>query len=294
MALTTSAGVLLALASAASWALGATLYQRLGEVSAFGLNLVSTVLGVLLLLPLVLHAPGPLPGNDALLELAVSGVLGIAVGDTLFFLALQRLGAHAVVVLSMLAPVVTVLLSLLLLGERPAPSAWVGAGAVLAGVSVVLGRRLLAPAEGRSEPLGLLYGGGAVLVMALGTVAAKHGVAASDATSATLVRMAAGAAALALGGALGGRLRGWTMPLLRGPRLSSLLVAVVVVTFGGFWCLHAAMQRVDLVLAASVHATEPLFVLPLAWWMLGERPSVSAWLGTALAVGGVVTLFAAS
>src|SRR5258708_20024571 len=66
--------------------------------------------------------------------LALSGLLGISLGDTFFFAALRRLPAHQLVILMLLAPVVTLLMALCLLGERPALVSRTGIGFVLRGV----------------------------------------------------------------------------------------------------------------------------------------------------------------
>ena len=82
-----------ALASAASWAIGSILFKRIGEtVTPFGMTLSKGAVSSLLLGG-VLFATGygDLPG-EALGLLLLSGMLGIAIGDTLFFAALQDLG----------------------------------------------------------------------------------------------------------------------------------------------------------------------------------------------------------
>src|SRR6185436_1142524 len=50
--------------------------------------------------------------------LVASGVIGIALGDSFFFKALQDLGPHLLVVLVLLGQVLTVLFAILFLGER--------------------------------------------------------------------------------------------------------------------------------------------------------------------------------
>lgn len=286
-------GIGLALVSALSWAVGSTLYKRLGEdVPALGLNLITSVLGLLLLLAVVATSGGPhLPGSAPWL-LACSGIIGITVGDTLFFKALRDLDAHAVVVLSMLAPVLTIGLAVVWLGEQPRPQAWAGIALVLCGVGAVLSTHLAGSAPGRNRR-GVGFGLGAVVAMAAGTVVAKEGLVGVSALDATCVRVGAGTLGLVAVALVRGGLSAQLAPCLRPQVLPRLLIGVAVVTLGGFWALHASLQAIDLAVAASLHATEPLFVLPIAAFWLGERVTTRAIVGASASVAGVVVLYAA-
>ena len=287
----TPVGISLALASAAGWAVGSVLYKRIGErLSAYGLNLASSALGCVLMLAVAgLPAPASIDGAS-LLWLVASGTVGIALGDTLFFLALQDLGAHALAVLACLAPVLTVALAVVVLGESPGPGAWVGIGLVLVGVAGVT----LAKVQGggtRTTRRGLWFGLGAVVAMAVGTVLTKRALGSVSAADATIVRLGASALGLALAGLATGRLRSAVAPLSDLRLLAGLLAAVATITLGGFWALHAALQRIDLAVAGAVAATEPILVLPLAAWWLRERVALAGVIGTLFAVAGVAVLY---
>jgi drug/metabolite transporter (DMT)-like permease len=287
----TPLGVSFALLSALSWAVASTLFQRIGDaISPLGLNLFCSGLGLLLLAVVVVVGGGADVDGRALAILAASGLIGIALGDTLFFAALQELGAHAVVVLAMLAPVLTVALAVIALGETPTPRAAAGIALVLVGVFVVL-RSRAGEVDARSTRRGLGFGLGAVIAMAVGTVVAKEGVETVSALDATVVRMAAGTLGLLGFGAARGALRAWLRPLADRALLGRVALAVVVITFGGFFGLHAALKHVDLALAAAANATEPLFVIPLAAVFLGERVRAAGVVGTAIASGGVALLY---
>ncbi|MBM4344057.1 MAG: DMT family transporter [Deltaproteobacteria bacterium] len=288
-----SVGIALALVSAASWAVGSTIYKRLGrDVPAIGLNLVTSLLGMVLLAAATIAGGGPhLPGSAPWM-LALSGVVGITVGDTLFFLALGRLDAHAVVTLTMLAPVLTIGLAVAGLGERPAPFAWLGIALVLGGVGAVLSGQLRASAPALARR-GLGYGLGAVVAMAAGTVLAKVGMRDTSALDATLVRVGAGTLGLAAVAAVRGGLVRALAPCVRPSVLPTLLAGVAVVTLGGFWALHASLQAIDVAVAATLHATEPLFILPIAAAWLGERVTWRSIGGAAASVCGVALLYLA-
>ncbi len=288
-----SFGIALALVSALSWAVGSTLYKQLGDdVPALGLNLATSLLGLVLLVAVVVAGGGLQVTNPDWWLLAGSGLLGITVGDTLFFRALRDLDAHAVVVLSMLAPVVTIGLAVAALGERPQPLAWFGIALVLGGVGAVLSTHLGEASAARARQ-GVAFGLGAVAAMAAGTVVAKLGLRGVSALDATLVRVGAGTIGLVAVALVRGGLGRQLAPCFRPHVLPRLLAGVAVVTLGGFWALHASVQAIDLAVAASLHATEPLFMLPIAAFWLGERVTARAVAGAVASVVGVVLLYTA-
>src|SRR5450830_1420406 len=104
-------GMAAALGSAASWAVGSVLFKMLGDkLQPIPLTFAKGVVGAIMLgLALIFVGPRSIEVLPLLL-LTLSGSLGIAIGDTFFFMALRNLGAHTIVVLLTLGQVLTVLL----------------------------------------------------------------------------------------------------------------------------------------------------------------------------------------
>jgi drug/metabolite transporter (DMT)-like permease len=286
-------GALAALGSAASWALGSVLFKQLGEaLQPVVLTATKGIAGAVML-AVVLRALAfqPVPPG-ALVLLVLSGLLGIAVGDTLFFMALNRLGAQAVVLLLTLGQVLTVLLAVVWLGERPEPVAWAGIALITGGVTTVMWPRLRGDA-GHSETLGVLLGLAAVVCMAVSTVIAKQAMdAGSNSAQATLVRMAAGTAGAVLLGAAVGQRMSSLKPLLV-PRFAGFfLLSVAVVTFGGFWLSLVAINNAGVAVANTLGSLEPVLVLPFAAVLLRERITPPVLAGSFAATTGAVLLAA--
>ncbi|PIQ37514.1 MAG: EamA family transporter, partial [Lysobacterales bacterium CG17_big_fil_post_rev_8_21_14_2_50_64_11] len=90
-------GEILSLSSAVVWAVGVILYRRLGDtLPPLRLNFLKNMVVLAALMPITLWAEGfALPALSAVEWALVlgSGVLGIAVADTLYFGALNALGA---------------------------------------------------------------------------------------------------------------------------------------------------------------------------------------------------------
>ena len=291
-------GIGAALGSAASWALGAILFKRIGErMSPLAMTLAKAVVSVIFLgIALLFLGFSRIAPHD-LWMLVASGLVGIAVGDTLFFAALQHLGPQTLVVLMMVGQVATALLALVFLGERPSPKAWVGIGCVIVGVAIVLWANLSGERQ-RSRTRGIVLGLLSVACMAVSVIFAKQGLDGGAAVSETMqqtmqgtcVRMLAGAVGIALFGLLTGQLRAWFAEGRNARLAGSFLFAVCVVTFGGFWLSLLAIRHVDVAIANTLNSLEPVFVLPLAAILLKEKITALQVVGTLTALAGVIVL----
>ena len=86
-------GELAALTCALCWAIAARIFRNLGDqFSSVSLNFWKGLISILMLLVIVPFVPGSfVMTNDLVFWLALSGVVGIGIGDTFFFLALKKL-----------------------------------------------------------------------------------------------------------------------------------------------------------------------------------------------------------
>ena len=283
-------GITAALASSASWALGSILFKRLGEtLSPLAMTLAKGTVSIILIGVVLCFTGFSELTLEPLLLLAASGILGIAIADSLFFEALQDLGPHALAVLMMLGMVITPIMAVLFLGESPTRLAWAGIVLVVAGIGIVL-HAIFTGGEERSSVRGAILGTLSVICMAVSMIIAKKGLASISAMQATFIRMVAGTVGMLLCGILMGRLGKWMLPF-REPRLLGLfVVSVCVVTFGGFWLSLVAIKYVDVSIAYTLNSTEPLFILPLAVLILKEKVTLRALLGTIVALAGIACL----
>jgi drug/metabolite transporter (DMT)-like permease len=222
--------------------------------------------------------------------LSLSGLLGISLGDTFFFAALRRLPAHQLVILMLLAPVVTLLLAFSFLGERPGLVSWIGIILVLSGVSLTFKGKIEADQEAQQHGLGLLFGVLSVLSMAGSVIIAKIGLQDVSAMEGTFLRLFFGFAGMLVAGLVRRELRNWLVPLGQAGLRWRFLFAVVVVTFGGFWLSLDAIKRLDVSIANTLLATEPVFALPLAVIWLRERATGAAVVGAVVALCGAGVL----
>ena len=283
-------GIAAAIGSAASWSVGALLFSRLGEsLSSFAMTLVKGAISVVLLGAMTLLVRGYSDiGSQAYSYLALSGLLGIAVSDTFFFSALKELGPRAVVLLATLGQVVTVLLAVVFLGERLPVWGWVGIALIISGIAT--GVFPEKSQEGKSSLRGIIYGLVSVLSMSVSVILTKKGLDGVSTVYATLIRMLAGTLGMLLIGILTLRLKKWVTPFGNRSLVVRFVVAVCVITIGGFWLAVVAFKYTSVAVATSLISTEPVFILPLSVVFLKEKLTTRAVAGAVIAVAGVVAL----
>ncbi len=185
-------GELFALAAALGWAGAVILFRKSGEtVPPLALNLfrvsVSSVLFAGLLWGTGRPFFGVAPWGDYVI-LMISGIIAIALSDTLFHMCLNRVGAGVNAIVDTLYSPFIIIGAWLMLGERVGP--W-----QIGGMCLIVGGVLVAtqvtPPEGvqrRKLVTGVLLGVGAMASLSFGIILAKPVLNHSDVIWATAVR----------------------------------------------------------------------------------------------------------
>lgn len=287
------AGGLAALASAFLWAVSAILFRRItDDLSAMAINLAKGMVALFCLGGLLLAGGAALDVNStSALALALSGIVGICLGDTLYFLTLARLGPRLTLLLGSLIPVTTAIIAVLFLGEVVTVVAWLGIGLTIAGVTYVLWQRTPTQHGVEAWRSGVFFGLLFVAANALGIIASKVGVQEVPALEATFIRQAWAIAGLTFWGLMMRDLLVWVRPLRNKQLLKILLLAAVIGAFLGTWLSIVALKYTHVAVAAALNSTSPLFVLPLAVLLLKERIQAREVVGALAAVAGVGVYF---
>jgi len=270
-----SLGEILALASGLAWAVAVVLFRVSGRsIHPVGLNLGKNVLGLALIAPTVLLLGESLlpsvPFSTTGL-LLLSGVLGIAVSDTLFFHALNRLGASLTAIVDCFYSPFVIAFSFVLLGERLSLVQLGGAALVVSAILTVSKEGKLERIGRKDLALGIVYGILAMFFVALGIVMVKPVLGSVSVVWATLVRMAGGTAALVL-----------LVPVLRNRRsvLAPLFdrrnwkVLFPAAFFGSYLSLilwTGGMKYAKASVAAVLNQLNTIFIVIIAAVFLKER-----------------------
>lgn len=285
-------GASAALGSALCWAISAILFRRLGDhMSAAAMTFCKGVIAsiTLLLLVLLVALPAGLQSGSwqSMLLLAISGIAGISLGDTLYFATLTRLGPRITLILGTLIPVITALAAALIFNESPPAEAWGSLAFILAGIAWVLWLRT--PADGQQRQLGsgLLLATGFIIANCIGILLTRSGVSHTGTLEATLYREVAATFTLGLWGVAAAQVSGWVRPLADRRLHAPLLIAALVGTLLGTWLSVVGLKYTWTAVAATLNATSPLFIIPLTFIMHKEPIEGRVIIGASLSVAGI-------
>jgi drug/metabolite transporter (DMT)-like permease len=285
-------GEVFALSCALVWAFAVVFFRRSGQsMPPLALNLFrvafSTALFVVTLALTGRDLAVRVPVRDYALLLG-SGVVAIALSDTLFHAALNRVGAGINAVVDTLYSPFTAIGAFLFLGERL--DAWQVAGMTLVIGSVVVATRMSPPAGTSRGTLvsGILLGVASMGTLAAGVVMAKPVLAQADVVWATAVRQV-GALAVLLPAALVAPGRRERLRALRpGPAWRHAVPGTVLGSYLALMLWIAGMKHTEVGKAAVLNQTSTIYTLVLASLLLGEKFTRRTALAAGLALAGVV------
>ncbi|HEY0975690.1 MAG TPA: DMT family transporter [Solimonas sp.] len=287
-------GELYSLGCAMVWALAVILYRKSGEsLPPFALNLVKNAAILPLFLLTIRVVQGwqwPMMPLSHWLLIGVSGLLGIAIADTLYFRALNMIGPGRIAAAQTLYSPFVILLSLAFLGERLSLGQFVGIALVLGGIALVTYARSGAPVEARRLLIGAAWGVLAVFLMAVGVVLAKPMLEQHDFLWVVALRIAGGLLGM-LAIAAVRRQFGALRQLYAGVRHWGVIAAAGFTgSYVSMMLWLAGYKYTQASIAAVLNELAAVFILLLTVFVLRERVAPRQWLGTLLAVAGVVVV----
>jgi drug/metabolite transporter (DMT)-like permease len=228
--------------------------------------------------------------------MAVSGLIGIFIGDTALFSAINRLGPRRAGVLFATHAAFSAALGFALLDERMSVQALLGGVLTLAGVmlAIVLGRHKdethAWEADHGQVRVGVALALLAALCQAVGSLIAKPVMVQQvDPIMASAVRVSVATAAHAV----------LLLAGFRAARANQVPTARVLVQTGlngfiamgiGMTLVLLALEKGDVGMVAILSSVSPILVLPLLWLQLKRAPAPGAWLGASLTVVGTALI----
>ena len=273
-----------------AWTGASALWRSLsGRMTAIRLNAMKNGLASLLFLPVLLT----LPHNtemQAVLLLLISGLIGIAVGDSFYLGALRRLGTRRTLTVEASGPVLASIAGVLVMGDSLGVKN--GLGALLVSSAVVL-IAFKAKKTNQSDQggmgiaadlgPGLLLAFSAVICGLSGAFLARHVLISSDLTPLQT------AAIRLLGGWLGllPFLNGiWRQTNLTRREQWRLVTATVTGTNGGILLQQVVLQSMPVGEGVTLMATAPVMAL-FVGRMEGDPIQLSGVAAAGLALAGV-------
>ncbi len=233
---------------------------------------------------------------DSLGVLVLSGVIGIFIGDTALFAAMNRLGPRRAGVLFATHSVFSVVLAYFFLGETQWGWTLAGSSLLISGVMIAIffGKRKteLHAWEANQSQLksGVALGLLAALCQAVATLMLKPLMETDiDAVAASAVRMSTAFVLHQVIFLLGFKVARAYLPLNKKVFLLVLANAALSMVLGMTLILQA-LKHGDAGMVAVLSSVSPVLVLPLLWLVYKRSPALGAWLGAALTVLGTVLI----
>ena len=294
------AGELAALCAALTWSVSISMYARFGRgIPPRALNLYKNLVALAALFVLLAAVRPELPSDPKdMLWLALSGVIGLSIGDSAFFGSLKRLGAQISTATQCLTPPLAAFIALVLLGEHLTMLEWAGMTMTLVAVGAVIvcNKRdggLLAAIHGRELGIGLAGALIAALCQAAAVVISRFALQHTHVLVGTALRLVPAILVLYLSALT----PTWGRPLamLRHEKPLHLLLvgmAAVIGTCLGLLLLALGTKYAKAGIAAAISGTYPVWIIPLAGLFLSERVTARSVIFTAAAVGGMGLMLA--
>jgi len=287
-------GEILSINAAFLWGLAIVMFRVAGrDVGPLALNLFKCTVAVALLaatIPILgQQLLPPLRWQDYVLFLS-SGILGIALADTLLLKALNKLGAELIAIIDCAYSPFVIGLSFLYLGERMNAVQWAGVGLILLAVLLISGGRGDAQIPRRELLAGIVLGVLSVFFMAVGIVMVKPRLGATPLLWGTMVRMAGGM--LVLAGIIGFHPRRRTLlrPLRSGRTLRVLIPASVMANYLSNVSWLAGMRLIQASVASALNQLSTIFIFVLGAFFLKERTTSLKLAAVALAFAGALLI----
>ncbi|MEO1388967.1 MAG: DMT family transporter [Cyanobacteria bacterium J06634_6] len=303
-----------ALLAAFLWAAATLMFGRLGKsISPLVLNIVKGLFAIAMMIvtlaftSLLSSGSAAMPAlpTQAVWLLIVSGAVGIGLGDTAYFSAINTLGARRALLLETLAPPMAAVMAWVFLSEQLAFGAIAGITITLTGVAWVISERVPGVTQ-HSTSAGVRVALLATFCQASGAVLSRAALAETTVSPlwSSFIRLFAGLVFMGVTvlvkpnyveSASDREARRQKDPMqwraallrLRSPKLLlAIAMASFFATYLGIWLQQIALKYAVTGIAQALLATSPLFVLPMAA-LLGDRINWRATVGALIALSGV-------
>ena len=235
--------------------------------------------------------------QEFLFTILLSGIIGVFLGDTLLFIALQKIGPRRNNILFSLAAPFTVILNIIFLHQIMSLINLIGCFVVFFGVVVAIAYGNSRDKSHRWEVVegniyfGIFFGIVAALCQAIGLIIMKPILSmGADPIASASLRTAISFIFLSLTFFLNFNIfnqKGSLTIKIIGQSIISGFLGMAL----GMSLLLIALQKADAGIVATLSSTSPIMILLLIWLITKKIPTIGAWIGTILAIIGSGLIF---
>jgi len=271
----------------------ASAVKRIGSLQ---LNINRMILAsVLLLVTCSIAGFSFLLSTSQIINLIISGVIGLVLGDTFLFKAFQNIGARLSMLLMASSPAMSSILAYFFLNEDLPMSGILGIVVTIIGIAIVVLERKETPdIKYKISKIGIVFGLLGALGQAGGLIFAKFAFQEGEVNEmvATFVRIISSAVILLTGALL---MKRYKNPVLLYKNdikaFGSTIVGTILGPYLGITFSLVAIANTKVGIAATLMSTMPIIMLPIVRYIYKEKLNWQAVTGAFIAVAGVAILF---
>jgi drug/metabolite transporter (DMT)-like permease len=286
-----------ALLTAVLWSFTSIAFSHaVGKIGSIQLNMNRLLLAaIFLLLTILIFNIGYHISYNQVLNLSLSGIIGLVIGDSFLFKAYKQIGVSLSILLMSFAPGLSAIMGYLFLSERLSFLGVIGMFVTLMGIVLVVSERNKSPeAKYKMTPFGFLNGFMGAAGQAGGLVFAKLAFdqGAINGFVATFIRIFS-SILIFLPVLL--IFRKYKNPFVtykkNNKALASTIGGTVFGPYLGITFSMIAVANTNIGIAATLMSTMPVIMLPLVKYIYKDSLSWRAIIGAFITVGGVALLF---
>ena len=267
--------------------------KRIGSLQ---LNINRMVIAsILLLITSIIAGFSFLLSISQIINLTISGIIGLVLGDTFLFKAFQNIGARLSMLLMALSPAMSSILAFFFLNEKLPLAGFIGIVVTIFGIAVVVLERKETPnVSYKISKIGIVYGLLGALGQAGGLIFAKFAFQDGKLNEmvATFVRIISSAAIMMAGALI---MKRYKNPVLLYKKdlkaFGSTIVGTILGPYLGITLSLIAIAHTKVGIAATLMSMMPIIMLPVVRYVYKEKLNWQAIAGAFIAVAGVAVLF---
>ena len=230
-----------------------------------------------------------------ILNLILSGIIGLVIGDTFLFKAFQNIGARLSMLIMASVPGISAILAFIFLGEKISFTGIIGMLITILGISiVVLNRQEKPSSDYKIDYIGIFYAFMGAVGQAVGLIFAKNAFNESDINGflAAFIRISSSVIFMYPLFVFITKIKN-PFSIFRNNKvaLTYTLIGSVIGPFFGITFSLISVAHTKVGIASTLMSTVPIIMLPLVKLYYKEKLTWIAIIGAFLAVGGVAMLF---
>ena len=296
--ITSHTGEFAALAVALFWTITALAFESASrKVGSLTVNIIRLSLAFFFIGFFTLISRGHFLPIDASMHnwlwLALSGIVGLVLGDYYLFRSYPLIGSRFSMLIMTLAPPLAAIFGYFILGESLNIMQIAGMIIVIFGISLAIFNK---PVRGerlsfKIAPAGLLFAFIGALGQGLGIVLSKYGMEGYDPFASTQIRIIAGVIGFSI--VITG-LRRWgnvAAAIRNPPAMKALMLGAFFGPFLGISFSLLSVKHTQAGIASTIMAIVPVLILAPAAWIYKEKITAVEIAGAIISVAGVAFFF---